>query len=102
LETRLVEEMLADFSRLPDEETGKLRAALADDGLEIVSAFPLPESRRTAVIAALTQLAGQPVKPLFREDPAVLSGLRIHAGSWVLGANLCDELKFFQDVEDGI
>jgi F-type H+-transporting ATPase subunit b len=98
LETRLVELTLADLDALPAAEIEQFRAALADDGLEIVSAFPLPADRRTALTQAVGRLAGRSVDPGFREDPALLAGLRIHAGAWVLGANLRDELKFFRDV----
>lgn len=99
LEGRLVEVALADLPNLPAEEMDKLRAALADDGLEVASAFPLAEAQRAALAEALRGLAGRPVSPVLREDPALLAGLRVHAGPWVLGANLRDELKFFSDVD---
>lgn len=99
LEARLVDVALTDLSKLSEAETAKLRTALADDGLEVASAFPFSESGRAALAEALGQLAGRRVSPVFREDPALLSGLRIHAGPWVLGANLRDELKFFRDMD---
>lgn len=99
LEDRLVAVALADFPNLPAGEVDKFRAALADAGLEVVSAFPLAEDRRSALAEALAGLAGGSVHPVFREDSALLAGLRIHAGPWVLGANLRDELKFFRDVD---
>jgi F-type H+-transporting ATPase subunit b len=98
LEAQLVALTVADLPRLPAEETDKLRAALSHDGLEIASAFPLADAQRAALAEAMGGLAGRAVAPAFREDPALLAGLRIHAGPWVLGANLCDELKFFRDV----
>lgn len=99
LEGRLVSVALADFPDLPAEEAEKLRAALADDGLEVASAFPLSDGQKAALAEAFAGLAGRPVAPLFREDAGLLAGLRIHAGPWVLGANLRDELKFFRDVD---
>lgn len=98
LEGRLVALVLDDLPVLPPAEAEKLRAALAEDSLEIASAFPLSEAQRAALIAAIEKLAGRPVSPVFREEPALLAGLRIHAGPWSLGANLQDELKFFRNV----
>jgi F-type H+-transporting ATPase subunit b len=99
LEDSLVAGLLADFSHLPAAEADHLKSALDDDGLEVISAFPLPESRRTALTEAFAQLAGGPVQPVFREDPTLLSGLLIQTGSRKMAANLRDELRFFRDID---
>lgn len=99
LEDSLVAGVLADFGRLPAAAADQLKAALTENGLEIISAFPLPESRRRALTEALAQLAGGPIEPVFREDATLLSGLLIHAGARVLAANLRDELRFFRDID---
>jgi F-type H+-transporting ATPase subunit b len=99
LEGRLVTVALTDVPALPAEEVVRLRAALTDDALEVASAFPLSAGQRTALAEAFSGLAERPVSPVFREDAGLLAGLRIHAGPWVLGANLRDELKFFRDVD---
>jgi F-type H+-transporting ATPase subunit b len=99
LEGRLVAVALTDLADLPAEEAEKLRAALADDALGVSSAFPLSDEQKAALAEALAALAGRPVSPVFREDSELLAGLRIHAGPWVLGANLRDELKFFRDLD---
>lgn len=99
LEDQLLAIALEDLTDLPVAEVDTLKTALAANGLEIVSAFPLPDDRRLALEAQLAALAGQPVHPLYREEPALLAGLCIHVGSWMLSASLRDELKFFQDVE---
>lgn len=101
LEERLVAALLNDLGQLPAAERDPIKTALSDNGLEVISAFPLPMPQREAVTAALAEIAGQPVNPAFREDPVVLSGLRIHAGSRVMGANLRDELHYFWEVADG-
>jgi F-type H+-transporting ATPase subunit b len=97
LEDALVAAALDDLERLPAADIEKLKAALAANGLEVVSVFPLSDGRRQALEARLGQLAGQPVHPVYRQEPALLSGLCIHVGSWVLAANLRDELKFFRE-----
>jgi F-type H+-transporting ATPase subunit b len=99
LENRLIAVALADFPKLPEQEIDKLRTALADDALEVASAFTLAEGQRAALAEALARIAGRPVDPVFKENSALLAGLRVHAGPWVLGANLSDELKFFRDLE---
>jgi F-type H+-transporting ATPase subunit b len=98
LEARLISIALSDLSQLPQADFEKLRSAVAEDGLEVASAYPLDAERRKALATAIGQTAGIEVKPIFKEDPSLLAGVCIHAGSWVLSANLRDELKFFQDV----
>jgi F-type H+-transporting ATPase subunit b len=99
LEARLVTALLDDFSKLTKPEAEALKTALNDDGLEIVSAFPLVPAQRANLAGALSGLAGGPVNPVFREDPTLLAGLLIHTGSRVLAANLRDELRFFQKID---
>lgn len=98
LEARLISMALSDLGRLPQADFEKLRSAVAEDALEVSSAYLLDAERREALATAIGQTAGIEVKPIFKEDPSLLAGVRIHAGSWVLSANLRDELKFFQDV----
>jgi F-type H+-transporting ATPase subunit b len=97
LEARLVTVALADLETLPEAEIEKLRSALAEDFPVIASAYPLTAEHRHTLTAGLAALAGRPVDPDFKEDPALLAGLRIHAGPWVLAANLRDELRFYRD-----
>lgn len=98
LEARLISMALSDLGRSPQADLKKLRSAVAEDELEVSSAYPLDAERQKALAGAIGQIAGIEVKPIFKEDPSLLAGVRIHAGSWVLSANLRDELKFFQDV----
>lgn len=97
LDDRLVELALADLQTLPDEQRETLRAALADPAVEVqvCTAYPLGAARREALGAALSAAAGRALVPAFREEPLLEAGLRIHAGDWVLMANLRDELAQF-------
>lgn len=97
LEASLIDLALSDLGRLPQAEIDKLRSAMAEDAVEVSSAYSLDAGRRTALARVIGQTAESEVKPIFKEDPTLLAGIRIHAGSWVLSANLRDELKFFQD-----
>jgi len=98
LESRLISVALSDLGALPKAELEKLRSAMTENSLEVSSAHPLDGDRQLALARVIEQVAGAEVKPIFKEDPSLLAGLRIHAGSWILSANLRDELKFFRDV----
>jgi F-type H+-transporting ATPase subunit b len=92
LEARLVGMALEDLHDLPEER----REAVRDQaGPPVVTtAGPLPEDRRKAVADALSALLGREAAPEFREDPALVAGLRVSLGPWVLKASVADELEF--------
>ena len=97
LEARLADLALADLPLLAPERLDALRAALHEPGVNVrvVSAHALDAARRAAFSDALGRLAGRPPDIAFSEDPALKAGVSIMAGSWVLMANLRDELGFF-------
>jgi F-type H+-transporting ATPase subunit b len=97
LEDGLVELALQDLSSLPAEQREALRAGLqeAEVAPQVASALALDAPRRQAITQALGALAGHPVTPAFVEDASLKAGLRVQAGSWVMMANLRDELAFF-------
>jgi F-type H+-transporting ATPase subunit b len=68
--------------------------------IKVVTAYPLGEPRRSAFAQAFSQLAGRPLAPSFAEDPVLQAGTCVMAGSWVLMANLRDELSFFSEMFD--
>ena len=96
IEARLVDLLLEDWAGLPEPQFAVLRGAAEAEGagLVVTSAFPLaPEQQRrisAAVGARLQQLAVS-----FREDPQLLSGLRLSIGPWHLSLNFADELAGF-------
>ncbi len=97
LEARLADLALSEFGALAPDRRDALRTALQEPGLsvQVISAYPLDEARRAAFAQALGKLAGHAVAPEFSEDAGLKAGIRIMAGSWVLMANLGDELGFF-------
>lgn len=99
LQARLVDMAVSDLKALPEAERERLRAALSDQSVDVATGYTLAESQRAALSEALAKLAGQAVAPVFREEPSLLAGLRVHAGPWALNANLRDELKFFGEVD---
>lgn len=59
------------------------------------SAYPLSESRRSALAATLKRRLGDNLPITFNVDQRLLAGLEIAIGSYVLRANLRDELEYF-------
>jgi len=93
LEAKLV---ALSLSELDAKEPGDLDA-LRDPrvSIKVVSAYPLTEAQRTSFAQALGRLADRTLAPEFSEDLSLKAGVCIMAGSWVLMANLRDELSFF-------
>jgi F-type H+-transporting ATPase subunit b len=96
LESRLIDITLEDLRRLTAEQVALLSAQWGPLPREIHvrSAFPLPEERRHELEQALQEVSGIGDAPVrYSEEPALMAGLRISIGAWVLYANLKDELK---------
>jgi F-type H+-transporting ATPase subunit b len=102
LQARLVAQTLTDLSSLPDERAAALVGNREEPPRAIVvtSAFTVPDEQRERIRDVLTKVTGLKVPIDFREDPALLAGLRITIGAWVLGLNLQDELDGFARLSD--
>jgi len=97
LEARLADLALGELDAQGSEQLEALHIALKepDAGIKVVSAYRLDAAHRSAFTAALGRLAGRALAPEFVEDTALKAGVCVIAGSWVLMANLRDELNFF-------
>jgi F-type H+-transporting ATPase subunit b len=97
LEAKLADLALSELAALTSDKLEALRIALREPGLsvQVASAYPLDEAHRAAFSQALGKLAGRTIAPEFSEDAGLKAGVCIMAGSWVLMANLRDELGFF-------
>lgn len=62
---------------------------------QVRSAYTLTEPQRGALSAILKQRLGSDTSIAFEVDPKLVAGLEISIGSYVLRANLRDELEFF-------
>lgn len=102
LEVKLADLALSELNAERPEELEALRTALREVGgsIKVVSAYPLDEARRAAFTRTLSALAGRELMPTFGEDAVLKAGVCIMAGSWVLMANLRDELNFFAGTFD--
>ncbi|MEQ1638677.1 MAG: F0F1 ATP synthase subunit delta [Methylococcales bacterium] len=100
LEIRLCQLLLKEWSSLPDACCGHFQT-LADKKtipIKITSAFPLSEEIHSQLEQKLGSLITKPVKINYTEDPALMAGLRIDIGPWVLNANLQHELVGFAEI----
>lgn len=97
LESRMVDLLLEDWAKLPDQQLFGLRAAAEDPALvaSVSSAFPLNAVQRDRIVEALSQRLGRPLVVAFDEVPGLLAGLRISLGAWQLHLNFTDELASF-------
>ena len=97
LEAKLADLALGELGVAGSDKLEALHSALKDPeaSIRVVSAYPLDAGRRAAFSEALGRLAGRSLAPKFAEDTALKAGVCIMAGSWVLMANLRDELHFF-------
>ncbi|MEI8572022.1 F0F1 ATP synthase subunit B [Methylomonas sp. LW13] len=96
----IVEVFLQDLLNMPDSEQTALRKAgamlIAASAVEVLSAHPLSEADQARVTEALSTAAGQTLQITFKEDSALIAGLRAIVGECQLHANLADELAFFR------
>ncbi len=93
LEAKLVELALSELDTMTPEKLDALRDS--EIGIKVVSAYPLDEAQRAAFTQSLDRLAGRALTPEFSVDAMLKAGVCIMVGSWVLMANLRDELGFF-------
>ena len=100
LTSRLVELFLEDLQALPDSEQIVLsKAAVAlttDSPIEVLSAHDLTESEQTQLSKALSTTTGKALSLMFKQDAALIAGVRVTVGECLLHANLADELAFFK------
>jgi F-type H+-transporting ATPase subunit b len=97
LERKIIDMVKEDLPNLPHDQLQAIRGAAAtiEVPMKITSAYPLDTSRRDVLSHACRTLAGRDVACEFLEDRALIAGVRISFGSWVLRANMQDEMSFF-------
>lgn len=99
LERRIVDMVMQDLPHLPDSQMQNIRAdpGTAALSINITSAYPLDKAQREALCQSCRALIGREVTCEFLEDRNLIAGVRISVGSWVLRANVEDELSFFAE-----
>jgi F-type H+-transporting ATPase subunit b len=99
-QARLVELLTTGLGKLPAERIEALQNSHGKplEAIVVVSAFALADDQRQRLQDTLSAIAGADTPVRFEEDSALLAGVRITIGPWVLGANLQDELKGFTEL----
>lgn len=104
LEARIVELGGDELRTLMADALDKLRGAWHADGARamVTSAYPLSDAQRQRLRERFEALLGQPGPAWdYRQDPALIAGLRVTLGSWAWQANLQDELRAFTESAHG-
>jgi F-type H+-transporting ATPase subunit b len=99
LEAHIIELAVARIRGLPQDKQDALRAAGrgSESAATVRSAYPLSDTQRDQLTAALDQAAGAKLRLGFATDRDLVAGLRVELGAWVLSANVRDELAAFAD-----
>ena len=99
LESRLFTLLLENLASLPEERLEMLRTAAVekDQTVKIISSNELNPEDRKKLEDALYRVIETRQTYEYQQDPKLLAGLRIVLGSWILHANLQDELQMFSE-----
>lgn len=96
LEGRIVDLTLGHIASETDRLPNTFAPQSKDNhSVTVRTAYPLTESRQSALAATLKQRFGADLPITFNVDQRLLAGLEIAIGSYVLRANLRDELEYF-------
>jgi F-type H+-transporting ATPase subunit b len=100
LETRLAELLLEQLVSLPEACLASLQLLDHQPAItiQITSAYPLPDTLQQRLAARFTELIAKPLVFHYQQDAALLAGLRIDIGAWVLQTNLQQELSGFAEL----
>lgn len=99
LEARLLNLLIDDLKTLPAEQLGRLREQWAEcRQIDVASAFALSAEQRERLVGALHAAGSTSAEVSFRQDPALIAGIHIVVGPWVLAANVRDELEGFAEL----
>jgi F-type H+-transporting ATPase subunit b len=99
LERRIIDLVMEDLPRLPQDKIQAIQSVPATTGpaMRITTGYPLDTTQRKILGDACQTLMGREVPCEFLEDRNLIAGLRISFGSWVLRANVQDEMSFFAE-----
>jgi F-type H+-transporting ATPase subunit b len=100
VETRLVEIVIDELKRLPQQRVDQLRSSWGETAKEIrvSSAYPLSDVQREKFEKTLNDVTQQSLSFHYEQDSQLLAGLSVNIGAWTLGTNLRDELKSFTEL----
>jgi F-type H+-transporting ATPase subunit b len=100
LEERLFDMLLEHFTALPEacrlclETLGHAESV----AIKVSSVYPFPADRRQRLEQKFNALLDRPVDFQYFQDAALIAGVRLDIGDWVLHANLKHELAGFTEI----
>jgi F-type H+-transporting ATPase subunit delta len=66
----------------------------------VSSAEPLSDSQKDSIIKQLSSKWNKTVNAVYKNDAALLGGVRIQAGDWVLDRSIADKLlRLSEDIQ---
>ena len=103
LENKLVDLFLKNISYFTSEQKQSLLDTNSDDesNISIISAYLLSQTQKENLQDSMQKLFERDLHFDYKVDPEIIAGLRVNAGSYVIRANLADELTFFSDSSNG-
>jgi len=81
-----LDNIVAEFSKYRDEHEGRVHA-------RVTTARPLPEDQLEALTNALAKSTGKTVKLQQRVNPAVIGGIRVNMGDYVLDGTVLRKMN---------
>lgn len=101
MQAKLIELLMTELQQLPPAQRDALLAKTENgkpESVKVLSAYPLHETQQAALKQYLDTLLSYPLRYTYTLDRKLLAGVRITVGSWVIHANLHDELKTFATI----
>jgi len=104
LEARIAHLVLEDLASLPLEQMQALRESFdqSQKSVEIQSAYALSEALRDKFKHSLSSLLKSEIAIETKQEPGLISGLRITIGTWRFEASLAEELKMFRQLSEAV
>jgi len=102
LEARLVALLVNNLKTLPEACNLCLQVLGNKKTLpiKVTSVYPLSPEQNAQLEQQLTELINTPITLQYQQDAALIAGIRIDIGAWVLNANLQNELIGFTEIAD--
>lgn len=99
LEARMLEILLDGFAALSDAQVKQLRGQWGErpERIQVSSVYPLEENQRQALEKQLARINDCEIPVDYQQDPALIAGMRISIGSWLLHADVQGDLAGFAE-----
>jgi len=103
LENKLIERCLNNMTDFLNKKINDL-SSIAYEEIPIIlvtSAYPLSKTYKDNIERQVQGLFEHAIHCDYQENRALIAGLRVNIGAYVIRANLLDELSFFSDAANG-